>query len=1118
MARRCRTARRFYVAFAMFLAALTPSPGQGPARTPGITGRAERLALDSLNIEAKGAGAASRLSRPVSGGIPLPEGLLRQTDLPNLGLFDPEGTETTVQYRVNGWWPDGSIKWLNIDFIYDGKQAGGYRIRRLDRRRLTPRPVARKVGESVEVNTGPLRAVFSRNKWTLSRSDGKVWRTVLDGGARSRIVVKDRASGGTQECVLPIAAPLIEENGPVRCSLKIEDWHRSERSRFSKSVIRLDFYRGARVVGIHHTWVMTEDPRETLVSCVALDLPLTQPALSVQVPGDGPSPEAQTGARRIALLQRDLARPTFPPPYEFKPQWTFLDGDAVLAKGERCAGAMELDGADQVVRVFLRDMWQMLPKALVYTPEDRTLSVQLWPGNFVGDLDLRREEIKRPEHYRKFEENDKRLFLDKKYSPKRYVPHTLEHSAMGAAQTHDIFIEFAPPSDALPEELSGSLQPLVPFAGGEWNVATGVMGKQVLPGTFRPDLEQANRRMVDALLDWVERGGWYGAYKYGNVRYAYDKVKHRWRNYHPKYAWFNSEHCMDGGTLHQALWYQYLRTGDPRLYAFARARGRNKADVSVVHYHKEEKRVGCMIRHGGYDPWVGARRAFGAHAAMNGLPVHYYVTGDARVLDAVHLTGRTHYKHKDFNLGRNCATDINSMVIYYELTGDRKYYDRCLEYLDYYEKSLDAYAKYLMFFPYRVTALRSLYDVSRDAEVRRRVGDVFLRNYADYEKGRRKGRIPSKPKECYGFLYELRPTAEHARLLEQNLRNLERLLSGDIGWGDGKMLGNMNDYGYMNALCYNLYLAQQINRNKVLPPRIEPRGGTFENEVTVRLSCETPDADIRYTRDGSEPGPRSELYREPIVLQKSLELRAAGLREGMTPKAIRDEQFAIDTVPFDRTGLLMWFRADRGVERTGDVVTVWRDQSGRGCHARQRKENLRPRFVPSAANGLPVVRANGDAWLILDRLAPLRGDCTIAFVAAFAAGSGSVIGDGDDAWISVHDLKKGEFSIGFSAGDAVPVLLSRPVSAGRFNLWTVTRRNNVVTVRKNGEVASRRKPRPSDGTTLHVWYLLTRRTVRHGLFKGDLAEILGFDQALTEEELERVESYLVDKYVLRSRQ
>ena len=59
---------------------------------------------------------------PVTRGIPLPEGTVREPA--DATLIDAAGREAPVQTRRLTRWPDGSVKWLLVDFQAD-VPAGG---------------------------------------------------------------------------------------------------------------------------------------------------------------------------------------------------------------------------------------------------------------------------------------------------------------------------------------------------------------------------------------------------------------------------------------------------------------------------------------------------------------------------------------------------------------------------------------------------------------------------------------------------------------------------------------------------------------------------------------------------------------------------------------------------------------------------------------------------------------------------------------------------------------------------------------------------------------------------------------------------------------------------------
>ncbi len=70
---------------------------------------------------------------------------------------------------------------------------------------------------------------------------------------------------------------------------------------------------------------------------------------------------------------------------------------------------------------------------------------------------------------------------------------------------------------------------------------------------------------------------------------------------------------------------------------------------------------------------------------------------------------------------------------------------------------------------------------------------------------------------------------------------------------------------------YNLTVAE---------PTFNPIGGTYGSAQTVRISCATIGAEIRYTTDGNEPNVTSTLYTDPIQIVGSTTLKAIAFNQG----------------------------------------------------------------------------------------------------------------------------------------------------------------------------------------------------------------------------------------------
>jgi len=94
------------------------------------------------------------------------------------------------------------------------------------------------------------------------------------------------------------------------------------------------------------------------------------------------------------------------------------------------------------------------------------------------------------------------------------------------------------------------------------------------------------------------------------------------------------------------------------------------------------------------------------------------------------------------------------------------------------------------------------------------------------------------------------------------------------------------DDGTIKAMVYEKGLGQSrtnvtnFNQLTVTAPSIHPGNVFFYQSVSVRLVCETSDADIYYTLDGSEPNQSSMRYRQPINIAQNTTIRARAFKAG----------------------------------------------------------------------------------------------------------------------------------------------------------------------------------------------------------------------------------------------
>lgn len=88
-------------------------------------------------------------------------------------------------------------------------------------------------------------------------------------------------------------------------------------------------------------------------------------------------------------------------------------------------------------------------------------------------------------------------------------------------------------------------------------------------------------------------------------------------------------------------------------------------------------------------------------------------------------------------------------------------------------------------------------------------------------------------------------------------------------------------YGATGTYRFDNVIFSFTDQNTVIAPIINPNGGNYSAPVEVSMSCATPDAQIRYTTDGSEPTASSTLFTAPITISQTTTVKAKGFKTGM---------------------------------------------------------------------------------------------------------------------------------------------------------------------------------------------------------------------------------------------
>lgn len=217
------------------------------------------------------------------------------------------------------------------------------------------------------------------------------------------------------------------------------------------------------------------------------------------------------------------------------------------------------------------------------------------------------------------------------------------------------------------------------------------------------------------------------------------------------------------------------------------------------------------------------------------------------------------------------------------------------------------------------------------------------------------------------------------------------------------------------------------------------------------------------------------------------------------------------------TNLQLWLKADAGVTKDGsDNVASWADQSSNAHHADQSLAASKPLWVDNIINGKPVIRFDGNSDLMTTDMTGPGGSEFTFFVVAKSNGQ-SIIGySGGAGYILYSYANPDNFVIsndggtygGLNSGTNNP--LNFQLSCARYKANTANGMQTFV----NGALLAQR-------TSADI--LLPNVPLQLGSYpggganeviKGDVAEIIIYNRALTDSEREQVENYLTQKYSL----
>jgi hypothetical protein len=639
--------------------------------------------------------------QPVCAGVPLPQGLLSKTR--DLALMNPAGKPALFQSQPLARWPDGSIRWLLLDFVLPEVPSGTSRWTlqiepRSSRPPAGPKIAIDKSSQGLKINTGTALFIFDPTYVFWPRvflDEAEALDTPIQG-----LLFTDRKG--------QLRAPqrqrvLLEAAGPVRATVLLEGTFCRVPGCFWSA--RLSFFAGTGLLRVDFTIRNTRRARHrggiwdlgdhgslffrdlTLELALPAEKPPTSQAVQsfVQLPYREirylvePGQPVRSAEATLEIYQdssggdnwqsRNHVNHQGRVPCSFRGYRLRSGGDELI--GGRASPVVALERSQACLTTAVPDFWQQFPKAIEV--DDRCLRLRLFPGQ-AGDLfELQGGEQKTHTAW---------LSLDAP-GPDRQTLHWVHQPARVLAaddwlKKSGAFPDFGPPAGPAAEPCQVLLR-------------EAIEGKQGLA---------AKRETIDE----------YGWRHYGDV-YADHEAEH-YQGPLPVISHYNNQYDLLNGCLRQ-----WLHTGDRRWADLALPLARHVIDIDIYHtdedrpayngglfWHTDHYRDAALATHRAYSRRNAPKgRPYGGgpcneHNYTTGLLHYYFLTGDATAREAV-LSLAHWVLHMDdgrltlFGLiddgptglatatrepgyhgpGRGAGNSVNALLDAWILTGQRSY-------------------------------------------------------------------------------------------------------------------------------------------------------------------------------------------------------------------------------------------------------------------------------------------------------------------------------------------------------------------------------------------------------------------------------------------------------------
>jgi len=300
--------------------------------------------------------------RPVTGGVPIPEGAAPAGS--TFVLQDEQGKGVPLQTSVLAKWKDGSARWVLLDFQTSPLGDKPERNYTLTWRKDDQIPPAVAPDRPVTLVGSERQPSATSGDVTMTRSDNAILR-VSDRFDIDLVLIDEQG----QTCKAAVESCKVDTTGPLRSTLLcVGSFRRPDNSRGFQFRLRASLYAGGSSIRLEPA-ILVDATRGVVQRIRELKLVLT-PLNKARYARIGGEPGWQGGiGSDVRLLQVDDR--------DYR-----LEGTE--GKGAKAPGWAEMDDGKGMVAIAMRDFWQQWPKSIEATSQ--AMALGLFPRFKKGDF------------------------------------------------------------------------------------------------------------------------------------------------------------------------------------------------------------------------------------------------------------------------------------------------------------------------------------------------------------------------------------------------------------------------------------------------------------------------------------------------------------------------------------------------------------------------------------------------------------------------------------------------------------------------------------------------------------------------------------------------------------